>query len=89
MDIFYEQVLPKNLIKSEELEQIFRDFDNPEMINNNKDTSPSHRLERIIRGYDKVAYGTFLAKAIGLPKIRKKCPRFNCWLDIIESPLKK
>ena len=89
MDIFYKQIPSEFLAKPEELKQTFRDFDNPEMINNNKDTSPSHRLERIIRGYNKVLDGPFLAKIIGLDKIREKCPRFDHWLNIIESHLIK
>ena len=89
MDIFYKQIPSEFLAKPEILKRMFRDCDDPEMINNNKDTSPSHRLERIIHGYNKVLDGTFLAKIIGLPKIREKCPRFNCWLNIIESHLIK
>lgn len=42
-----------------------------------KQTSPSHRLERIIRGYDKVVYGNYLAENIGLNRICERCPRFN------------
>ena len=31
-------------------------FDNPELINNSPETSPSHRLERIVRGYDNLSF---------------------------------
>lgn len=62
------------------LEQTFADFDNPEMINDGVETSPSHRLERIISGYEKVVYGCCLAEAIGLDKMRQKSPRFDNWL---------
>jgi hypothetical protein len=55
------------------------------MINDVKVTSPSHRLGRIIKGYHKVVYGNILAEAIGLEKIRRKSPRFNQWLEKIES----
>ena len=84
--IFYNQVDKDDLVGIEELEQTFRDYsDNPEMINNTKETSPSHRLKRIIRGYKKVLYGHYFAEVIGLEKIRNKCPRFNAWLTIIET----
>ena len=41
------------------------------MINDGVETSPSHRLERIISGYEKVVYGCCLAEAIGLDKMSK------------------
>jgi Domain of unknown function (DUF4276) len=86
IDIFYEQVPKEELIGLTELKQTFKDYpDNPEMINNNPETSPSHRLERIIRGYNKVLYGHYFAEAIGLDKIRSKSPRFNEWLNKIEN----
>ncbi|MDA3911915.1 MAG: DUF4276 family protein [Bacteroidales bacterium] len=55
------------------------------MINNNRETSPSHRLERIILGYNKIIYGNILAEAIGLDKIRAKSPRFNEWVKKLEE----
>lgn len=58
---------------------------NPEMINNGDETAPSKRLEKIIKGYDKVSYGSLLAQDIGLQKIRNKCPRFNDWIVRLEN----
>ena len=49
------------------------------------DTSPSHRLERIINGYKKVVYGNILAEAIGLHRIRQKSPRFKHWVRTLEQ----
>ena len=60
-------------------------IDNPEMINDVRETSPSHRLDRIIKGYNKIIYGNIIAEAIGLDNIRSKSPRFNEWLNKIES----
>lgn len=86
IDIFYEQVPKEELVGIAELKQTFRDYpDNPEMINNNPETSPSHRLERIVKGYNKVLYGHYFAQAIGLERIRNKSPRFNAWLNRIEN----
>jgi hypothetical protein len=73
------------------LVEVFNTFDNPEDINNNKETAPSKRLQRIIKGYKsekenlKVFYGTLLAQAIGLNAIRAKCPRFNNWITLLEN----
>ena len=83
--VFLEQIPPTDLIGKTELEKTFADYDNPELINNSKETSPSHRLERIIKGYNKVVYGDILAEAIGLSKIRNKSPRFNRWVKKLES----
>jgi hypothetical protein len=67
------------------LKQTAATFDNPELINNSPETSPSHRLERIVRGYDKVVYGNYLAESIGLSKIRERCPRFNQWIESLAN----
>jgi len=86
IEVFYEQVPRSELVGIAELEKTFRDYpDNPEMINNTPQTSPSHRLKRIISGYNKILYGHYFAEAIGLEKIRLKSPRFNQWLKIIEN----
>jgi len=85
INIFHQQIPKSDLIGLEELKKTFYDYDNPEMINNNQQTSPSHRLERIIAGYNKVVYGDILAEAIGLNRIKEKSPRFNDWINILEQ----
>ncbi len=85
IEIFHEQIPPKELVGIDELTRTFNQYSNPEMINNNRETSPSHRLERIILGYNKILYGNILAEAIGLEKIRAKSPRFNEWLKKLEE----
>ena len=77
---FYTTFYDNELVDKAYLEQTFADFDNPEMINDGVETSPSHRLERIISGYEKVVYGCCLAETIGLDKMRQKSPRFDNWL---------
>jgi hypothetical protein len=85
IDVFQDQIPDKELVGLPELKLIFRDYPNPEMINNNKATSPSHRIKRIIKGYNKIVYGSILAESIGLVNIRAKCPRFNRWISNIEA----
>ncbi len=80
---FHEKIPTKELVGTEELSEIFRCYENPEMINNNRETPPFHRLERIILGYNKIVYGNILAEAIGLENIRNKSPRFNDWINKI------
>lgn len=85
LNVFHQQIPSADLIGLEELNKTFQDYENPEMINNNRSTSPSHRLQRIIAGYNKIVYGDILAEAIGLQRIRQKSPRFNNWLQILEN----
>lgn len=73
------------ILAREELEAVFKEFDNPEMINNSPDNAPSKRLKRIIKGYNKIVYGNILAEEIGLTGIRSKCPRFDGWITRINN----
>jgi Domain of unknown function (DUF4276) len=59
----------------------------PETVNDGVTSAPSKRLESNIRGYDKVTDGVELAKMIGLPTIRGRCPRFDGWLQAVEAML--
>jgi Domain of unknown function (DUF4276) len=83
IQLFYDQVPKEELVGIAELKKTFAEYDNPEMINNNRETSPSHRLKRIIKGYNKPLYGHYFAEAIGIDQIRAKSPRFNKWVDKI------
>ena len=68
-----------------ELTAIRQQFQTPEHINDNPNTSPSHQITAIIPGYNKVVAGPLIAQEIGLPKIRQQCPRFNAWLTSLEN----
>jgi hypothetical protein len=85
INIFHEQIPAADLVNLPELQNTFEQFPNPEMINDSPETAPSKRLSRIIKGYNKIVYGNILAEAIGLIKIRNKCPRFNAWISRIEG----
>jgi hypothetical protein len=67
------------------LETIMNTFSNPEDINNSRETAPSKRLEKHIKGYHKITYGVGLTQSIGLVTLRQKCPRFNAWIQSLES----
>lgn len=85
IEIFYENIPKSELVGRDELIKTFQEFDNPEMINDNRETSPGHRLQRIIKGYNKPLYGHYLAEAIGIERIRSKSPRFNNWIEKLIS----
>ena len=67
------------------LSEIRATFDNPEEINDSSDTAPSKRIIQVITGYNKAANGPAVALEIGLDAIRQECPRFNRWVEQLES----
>lgn len=60
---------------------------NPELINNSLQTSPSHRLEAIFISpkYKKVLHGNIIAKEIGIVQILNSCMHFKDWHDKLNS----
>ncbi len=69
----------------EDLKRLLEEQENPELINNGKETAPSKRLERYIINYNKPLYGVAIAESIGLRRMREKCPHFNEWITKLES----
>jgi hypothetical protein len=57
----------------------------PEEINDSPQTSPSHRLQRLIPGYRKSVHGPDAIESAGLHAVRSLCPRFHQWLSRLES----
>ena len=68
------------------VDEVIEECGSPEKINNSPQTAPSKRLERWAHGrYGKTTSGIVIARAIGIDKMRKKCPLFNSWLLKLES----
>lgn len=64
---------------------VLRKFNNdPEKINNSKQTTPSRRLENK-SNYIKTVHGPNIANEIGLDVLRNKCAGFGGWLDNLEA----
>jgi hypothetical protein len=81
-------VLAEKIKTSEKnITDITKRFDTPEDINDNPNTAPSKRLEKLHKRYKhkKITKGTVISKAIGIPAIRKKCVHFDSWLTKIEG----
>lgn len=57
----------------------------PEEINDNKETAPSKRIEKMVFGYSKITDGIPLAELIDLKEIREKCPLFDAWIIWLEN----
>ena len=90
-EVFDRSFTPEEYDDYEYLKATFRDFENPEDINDGSKTAPSKRLERILRDYTsnkpstKAFWGPMLAGEIGLDQIRQTCPRFNKWIENLEQ----
>lgn len=81
----FKELFDDSEINLSQIEQIIKDYPNPEDIDNGPDTAPSKRLRRAIPGYDKVLYGIGLIEIIGMDKILAKCPHFKEWIAKIET----
>lgn len=85
LEVFKRIIPEQDFTDYEELESIIERYPNPELINDSFENAPSYRLQRIIKGYNKIVFGAILAQEIGLDKICSKCPRFRHWLNNLEN----
>lgn len=58
---------------------------NPELINDNYETAPSRRIERIKPDYQKAQDGVEIAGRIGVKKIAEQCRHFGQWIERIRA----
>jgi hypothetical protein len=70
-----------------ELSRVRQAFLNPEEINDDPNTSPSHRILEVFPAYEKVIAGSLIVKNIGLNRIRASCPHFDEWMSWLENLL--
>ena len=84
------QALSYEYIEHEEainrLKEIAREFDNPELINNNPQTAPSKRIILHIpehKGNKKS--GAIIAQKIGIQRLKERCSHFSSWIQQLES----
>lgn len=68
-----------------EFSSIRNEFATPEDINDSPATAPSKRIQKLIPGYEKPLYGSLAVIEIGLDEIRRECPLFNQWVEILEK----
>lgn len=85
IEIFARNFKREEFVDLKQFHEIFKQFPNPEDINDGSSSAPSKRLLHHIKGYNKIVFGATLATEIGLSRIREKCPRFNTWIDKIEN----
>jgi len=81
----FESLIPDaDFVNKPELIHTIESNPNCELINDTPNNAPSYRLKRLIRGYNKIVYGSLLAAEIGLASIRSKAPRFDSWISKLE-----
>ena len=85
VDAFINHIPTEDFINKLELINTITQNPNPELINDTPNNAPSYRLKRLIKGYNKIVYGSILADEIGLNRLRSKSPRFNDWVTKIEN----
>jgi hypothetical protein len=56
----------------------------PEEVNDRPESAPSKRLQAALHDYDKVTHGPLGTAALGLARIRARCPHFDRWLRRLE-----
>lgn len=69
---------PKLLLHFQRIRQ---SFDNPEEIDDSRDTAPSRRIMEVVPEYEKPLYGVLSALEIGLESMLTSCPHFSSWWD--------
>ena len=79
----FEKYWESNPRVIKEINDIIKKFPNPEDIDDKPQTSPSNRLIKIIKEYDKIIYGNLISLEIGIETILNKCPRFKNWIDTL------
>ena len=72
-------------VRKSNVDSILDECGEPENIDDSPLTAPSKRLESLSPQFKKTTTGIAIAKEIGLPTIREKCPIFNEWLTKIEQ----
>jgi hypothetical protein len=68
-----------------EMQNAVQKAGSPEKVNDNRETSPSHRLKKLFPRYDKKLHGSEIIDLAGLEAVRSQCLRFNAWVSELES----
>ena len=66
------------------LDDILKEYGDAEAINDDVETCPSRRIEKLVPGYRKPVHGVIVAGRIGLDKLRVACRHFGAWVEKLE-----
>ena len=85
--IGFESLFENNEMNFKGICEVIDGFTNPEDINDSPETAPSKRMQKLIPGYNKVAYGISLIEYTGIDTILKKCPHFRKWIEKLKDAI--
>lgn len=83
----FEALFEDNEMNFKGIRDVIETFPNPEDINDSPDTAPSKRMQKLIQGYNKVAYGISLIEYTGIDIILRKCPHFREWIENLKKAI--
>ena len=83
----FEILFEDNEMNYKGIREVIDSFPNPEDINDSPETAPSKRMQKLIPGYNKVAYGISLIEYTGLSVILQKCPHFREWIEKLKASI--
>jgi hypothetical protein len=63
-----------------ELDTVVTACGGPELVNDGHETHPSRRIKELIPAYRKTVSGVAVTHAIGIDRMRAKCPHFDEWV---------
>lgn len=83
----FEALFEESEMDYKGIRAVIDSFPNPEDINDSPETAPSKRMQKLIKGYNKVAYGIGLIEYTGIEAILRKCPHFREWTEKLKNSL--
>ena len=83
----FEKIFSAEDADFDELQRVLDGHENPEDINDGKETAPSKRLKKLVRSYNKVVDGNRIIEFNGIEILLEKCPRFRNWVQSIVNQL--
>ena len=83
----FESLFEDNEMNIKGIREVIAAFSNPEDINDSAETAPSKRMQKLIPGCNKVAYGISLIEYTGIETILQKCPHFREWIEKLKTAI--
>lgn len=83
----FEALFEDNEMNIKGIRELIAAFSNSEDINDSAETAPSKRMQKLIPGYNKVAYGISLIEYTGIETILQKCPHFREWIEKLKTAI--
>ena len=73
--------------EEKEIDAVIKQKGGAEKVNHSELTKPSNRIKNLFPHYNKKLHGPPICQKIGMRGLRERCPRFNQWIEKINSSL--